>query len=89
MLNPEHCSLDGGYKDVYRVVIHTDKGPETIGIRGDTLEDCLREVSDGPNCPPTRYNYHRKVEIVRYAPVGVAYTVPNLSSIPEENETLP
>lgn len=72
----------GAYPDIYRVVIHTDNGLETIAIRGDALEDCLREVDDGPNCPPTRYSYHRKVEIVRYVPVEVAYTVPNLDSLP-------
>lgn len=88
MLNPEHCSLDGDYKDVYRVVIHTEQGPETIAIRGDTFEDCLREVDDGPNCPPTRYSYHRRVEIVRYTPVEVVRTVPNLSNTFRKDETL-
>lgn len=85
MLNPEPIDT---YPDVYKVVIHTDKGPETIGIQGDTFKDCLREVDDGPNCPPTRYSYHRRVEIVRYTPVEVSYTVPNLSNTSESNEAL-
>ena len=67
------------YPDVFRVVIHPPSGePVTIGIRGDSLEDCFREVDDGVP-QPTRYNHHRRVEIVRYAPVEVVHTVKRLS----------